>query len=1264
MTQIAFASDRSLRGRLRDLWLAGAAGTALAAPATAQVVTDGSVGVGGALTGPNYTITQGLGLTNSDGTAVLHSFSQFDLLAGETATFTGAATLQSIIARITGAASSIDGTITHTAGTADLYLINPNGIVFGANAFIDVPGSFHAATADTLNFADGASIPMTATPVGTLSTSAIESFGFFGGGAGAIVINGVAPAPGFDPDLLANVGDSFTLSASSIDASFRMIGAGSSSGVRGELRMTAVGSEAGEVAISGAANPFTGTFDTAFGGTINLNQVQTTETAGTLSYDAYFNAGTTTVAGQTNRLSLITNLSGNTNTLYFGGSDIFLNGMSLERRSSQGVGGAGAQAGALTFELTGAFSMVNSDLFLGEWNPPAYIPAVPLSITATSLTIANSIINSNGGTFDAADIAFDIADSASISNSQISARVTAPGDEPAIYGDAGEISLSVGGLLTLTNSRVDASSMVLENANGGAAGSVIVSAGSLQADGGVFVADAFSFGRDAGSVTLTTVGDMAMDNVSFFGARSIDFSSSGLSTGGNGGTFTANIGGDLTMANNSQFVVSGYNGGSMDVTIAGDATLNGSGFYANALESSGSVQAGPAGLINVDVGGVLRLEANTTVSASSRPLDDDVGALAGTIELSANQIEIDDSFIFADSRSLSRRAGTVELSATTDISLTNTATLSAGNRDNAFLTSRGSRGGQIILNAGQSILQTGASDMYAYGYNGGEVSISAGTDYTIAGSQILAGAYDSTGETSAGPAGSVAINVAGAFSLSNARIDGGSAVSAPDPGGDAGAVTINAGSISAASSTISAGAENATGRDGGSLEIAADSQIDLFDTALNVDGQFNGVGSGGSIRLVSDGDIDVEGGAPFARAVGFNGGDIYIRADGLFSLAGTDLEAWAGGQGGAGGDIVVLANRFELVDDADIFADATSGPSGNILIRANSILVDPGVNDGPFGDESAQVSRIWIGGVSGGRLVLEANDITLTGGFSLESLHVGGAGRGGEIVLRANTLTITDGGLLLSDGTPAGRIRASSDAGAAGDIRIEALDFFMEGGSISTLGPAGGTIRIGIDRTFAFTGGNLFTDIDEEGDDRTDGDVYIGFSFAGFEPTNPICDAQCQDWPVFVPGPAPGAGGIPVTFTDESDLLEAQGAVGQVIFGWSRNAFEPILAETGEMSRTADPASAGDADDSETQGFSYATATSREPASLCAVEDERRAGRSALTELLTNVEPDSPLNLVPAGYDDADLRQEASARSAADDCTSPPGAVTATQRVN
>jgi filamentous hemagglutinin family protein len=121
-----------------------------AAAADGGLSTDGTVGPKQTLSGSQADIPQSLGTTV--GKNVFHSFSQFNVDKGQTVTFQENApnTLDNVISRVTGGnRSDINGTLRSTpGGHANLYLINPNGVVFGPNAKLDVPGDFHASTAD------------------------------------------------------------------------------------------------------------------------------------------------------------------------------------------------------------------------------------------------------------------------------------------------------------------------------------------------------------------------------------------------------------------------------------------------------------------------------------------------------------------------------------------------------------------------------------------------------------------------------------------------------------------------------------------------------------------------------------------------------------------------------------------------------------------------------------------------------------------------------------------------------------------------------------------------------------------------------------------------------------------------------------------------------------------------------------------------------------------------------------------------------------
>jgi filamentous hemagglutinin family protein len=204
--------------------------TAIATPAIAQslIVPDTTLGAESSIVQPRndgtlkYDVITG-GATR--GTGLFHSFSQFNVGDRLNAQFSVSPAIQNIFARVTGGdISRIDGLLgtgidngtTLVGTTASLFLLNPNGIIFGPNAKLDLGGSFLATTATGFKFAGGQEFSAVNPQTAPLLTVSVPTGLQFGRKVGGIEVNGVKLSTTSDAQSLGLIGGDVKITDSTL----------------------------------------------------------------------------------------------------------------------------------------------------------------------------------------------------------------------------------------------------------------------------------------------------------------------------------------------------------------------------------------------------------------------------------------------------------------------------------------------------------------------------------------------------------------------------------------------------------------------------------------------------------------------------------------------------------------------------------------------------------------------------------------------------------------------------------------------------------------------------------------------------------------------------------------------------------------------------------------------------------------------------------------------------------------------------------------
>ncbi|WP_446377291.1 CHAT domain-containing protein [Coleofasciculus sp. E2-BRE-01] len=122
-------------------------------PLVSQPITPATDGTGTQVTPDGNRLDIQGGSVSADGANLFHSFQEFGLDSGQIANFLANPQTRNILGRVIGGdPSMINGLIQVTGSNANLFLLNPAGIVFGSDARLNVPADFTATTATSIGF--------------------------------------------------------------------------------------------------------------------------------------------------------------------------------------------------------------------------------------------------------------------------------------------------------------------------------------------------------------------------------------------------------------------------------------------------------------------------------------------------------------------------------------------------------------------------------------------------------------------------------------------------------------------------------------------------------------------------------------------------------------------------------------------------------------------------------------------------------------------------------------------------------------------------------------------------------------------------------------------------------------------------------------------------------------------------------------------------------------------------------------------------------
>ena len=945
---------------------------------------------------------------------LFHSFQELNINNNQAVYFANPDGVENILTRVTGGnQSNIFGTL-GVDGTANLFLINPNGIVFGESASLDLKGSFVGTTASGLRFGEQGNFNATNPEIpGSLTVNPSALFFNQVEASGGIINKSQAPA-GISPN-----GNEIKGLRVPDGKSLLLVG--------GEINFDGGGLIAPEGNIELASVTVPGTVGLNISGdTFSLNTPEDLE------------RGDITLANKSSTV-----VSGS------GGGNIKINARNLEISDSFIIAGNGensdnpnAQAGDINLNATGSIefkddSAINNSVYSQgnagnininaresillqgtmnfDWTENNYNIEDAQLTTISSLVLPEAIGNAGNiqiitgnlslndeasiysdtmGKGNAGNITINTRDAVSLDNiSDIRSNVSLEG-----VGKGGDIRMITKNLTLTNGSRI--STTVLGEAN---AGNILIEASdSVKADG--------FFGNPNAVSSI----DNLSDGIVVFSGITSNFFGLGVGKGGDIQITTDNFSAS-NLAQISSTTIGQGNAGNITINARERVTFNDLGSVesaatniSNFFPEYGDVIVGNAGDIRIKTGELL-LKNGGSLQASN-----DGGKNAGNIFL-----DVRDTITFdgvasnginssASTIAKNGNAGNIEVK-TGSLFLNNggymiTALFGEGSADEI------QSAGDIKINDRDTVKIDGEfSGLITNLLNGaGE---SGNIEVETKSLSISNGAVLSTLTAGKGNAGNIEL-IGGTLSLDNS----GFILTQTLNKGDAGTIELNVTDsilLSNSSSISSNVGVEAEGK-GGSININTQ-DLRLIDSSQITSNVF-GKGKGGDININASESVNLSS----------------IDSNGLFGGILTSTEAGASGDAG---NITITTRNFNIKDDAIINARTfNDGNAGNITFNANNFTATNGgavttttFSNGNAGDINLNIKdRITLSGIGtslrsglfantspistgeGGSILIDPRLVIIENGAGI-SVGSDGQGNAGNISLQAGTLQLNNG---------------------------------------------------------------------------------------------------------------------------------------------------------------------------------------------------------------------------------------------------------------